>query len=56
MLQKLKWYYATRAIGVFIVAYELFLNANTPERGTLILAGVGLLGFDFVARKDKGDS
>ena len=54
-LSKIKWYYITRLIGTIMVFYELFGSANSPERGTIILAGCGILGFDYVARKDKGD-
>ena len=53
VLQKLKWYYFTRGIGVTMVLYELLFAAGTPERGTIILAGCGMLGFDYVARKEK---
>lgn len=52
-VHKLKWYYATRAIGTIVVLYELFFAVGTAERGTIILAGCGILGFDWVARKEK---
>lgn len=55
MLTKLKWYYFTRLIGTIMVFYELFSKAGSPERGTIILAGCGILGFDYVTRK-KTDS
>ncbi len=55
MFERLHWYYVTRGIGATMVLYELFSKASSPERGTIILAGCGIMGFDYVARKDKGD-
>lgn len=52
-LGKLRWYHATRGIGAIVVLWELFFAAGTPERGTIILAGMGVLGFDFVQRAEK---
>ena len=52
MLQKLRWYYFTRGIGTIMVLYELLIATGSPERGTIILAGCGLLGFDYVTRKE----
>jgi hypothetical protein len=50
----LKWYYFTRGLGATMVVYELFFVNGTAERGTIILAGCGMAGYDFVSRKDKG--
>lgn len=49
----LKWYYATRGVGALLVVYGLLVD-HTPERGTLIITGAGLMGVDKVAR--GGDS
>ena len=48
----LRWYHVTRAIGVVVFLYGVFVD-DTPERGTLILTGAGLAGFDKVARTDS---
>lgn len=45
------WYYVTRAVGTAILLYGVFAD-HTPERGTIILAGAGLLGVDKVARAE----
>lgn len=45
------WYYATRAIGASILLFGVF-GDETPERGTIILTGAGLLGLDKVARSE----
>jgi hypothetical protein len=50
-LGSIRWYHATRALGIFLVLYGV-LGDSTPERGTLILGGLGLLGFDSVKRSD----
>ena len=51
---KLKWYWFTRLLGTTIILYELFGAAGSPERGTIILVGAGILGYDFVVhRSDK---
>jgi len=55
VFEKIKWYYVTRLLGLTMVLYELFSSAGSPERGTIILAGCGIMGFDYVARKEKGD-
>jgi hypothetical protein len=49
------WYFATRAIGVFMVIYGLLVD-KTPERGTIVVTGAGLAGFDRVVRKDEDTS
>lgn len=48
---KLHWYYVTRALGTALLLYGAFAD-DTPERGTLILTGAGLLGIDKVARNE----
>lgn len=47
----IEWYYVTRALGVLVFLYGVFVDAS-PERGTIILAGAGLAGFDKVARSE----
>ena len=32
--------------------YELLID-HSPERGTVILAAFGIMGFDWVARREK---
>lgn len=44
----LKWFHATRALGVLVFLYGVFVD-RSPERGTIILSGAGLAGFDKVA-------
>lgn len=45
----LRWYYATRVLGVAMICFGILAD-HTAERGTIILTGAGLLGFDKVAR------
>lgn len=45
------WYYVTRAIGTILILFGVF-GDHTPERGTIILTGAGLLGIDKVARSE----
>jgi hypothetical protein len=45
------WYYATRAMGVFMVLFGVLVD-KSGERGTIIVTGAGLAGFDRVVRKD----
>lgn len=47
----LPWEFVTRAIGFGLLVYGLLLD-NTSERGTIILAGVGFLGYDRVAKSE----
>lgn len=47
----LRWYYATRALGVAVLLYGLLVD-HSPDRGTIILIGSGLLGLDKVARSE----
>ena len=49
------WYFATRALGAFMVGYGLLVD-KTPERGTIIVTGAGLAGFDKVVRRDEEQS
>lgn len=46
------WYFVTRLLGVSILIYGVFAD-QTSERGTIILAGAGLLGIDKVARSES---
>ena len=50
--KKLPWYFFTRAIGAIAALYELVLD-RSPERGTIIIAAFGLMGFDWVARREE---
>jgi hypothetical protein len=45
------WYYLTRLMGSIMLMFGLFAD-HTPERGTIILTGAGLLGIDKVARSE----
>jgi hypothetical protein len=54
--EKLRWYYWTRFLGSTIVLFELFLAQGTPERGTILVVGAGMLGFDSVVRKADSKS
>jgi hypothetical protein len=45
------WPYATRTIGAVMVGYGMFFD-DSAERGTIILAGVGFLGYEFVQRSE----
>lgn len=47
----LRWYYATRVLGVAMICFGVLAD-HTAERGTIILTGAGLLGFDKVARTE----
>lgn len=47
-----KWYWATRSIGAFTALYELLLD-HSNERGTIILAAFGIMGFDWVSRRER---
>jgi hypothetical protein len=48
---EIKWFHVTRAIGVLVFLYGVFLDTS-GERGTIILTGAGLAGFDKVAKPD----
>ncbi len=49
-----KWYFATRLLGAFLIVFGALFD-QSPERGTLILTGAGLLGIDKVARTEKAE-
>lgn len=49
---KAEWWHITRTLGVVVFLYGVFLD-HSPERGTIILTGAGLAGFDKVARSDS---
>jgi len=48
---KIEWFHITRAVGVLVFLYGVFLDTS-GERGTIILTGAGLAGFDKVARPE----
>lgn len=50
-LPSVPWYYITRALGVGLILYGLLLD-DTGERGTIILSGIGLIGYDTVKRSE----
>lgn len=51
-IHSFKWFYVSRGVGALLAIYGLLLD-HTPERGTIIVTGAGLLGFDRVAHRDK---
>jgi hypothetical protein len=50
----LPWYYVTRTLGAAMVVYGLVID-HSPERGTIILGGLGLLGYDSVKRSEPSE-
>jgi hypothetical protein len=48
---RFQWFWVTRTLGTILILFGVF-GDHTPERGTIILTGAGLLGFDKVARSD----
>lgn len=50
-INKLRWTYATRAIGLGLLAFAV-LNPKDPDRGTFILGAMGFLGSELVANKE----
>jgi hypothetical protein len=48
-----QWFWATRSIGAFVALYEVLLDHGS-ERGTIILAAFGVMGFDYVAKRERG--
>jgi hypothetical protein len=50
-MKALPWYYATRGLGIVLILFGVFAD-HTPERGTIIVTGAGLLGIDRVARSE----
>lgn len=53
MRKYLKWFYFTRGLGTITVLYELFFATGTAERGTIILAGFGIFGYDLAVRREQ---
>lgn len=47
----LRWYFVTRGVGLVLVVYGLLVD-HTPERGTILVGGFGLIGLDKVARSE----
>lgn len=47
----LRWFHITRSVGVLVFLYGVFMD-DSPERGTIILLGAGLAGFDKVSRTE----
>jgi hypothetical protein len=48
----MKWYHVTRLLGVFLTIYGVLVDSS-GDRGTIIIAGLGLLGYDKVARSEN---
>ena len=55
-LHRLRWYHFTRVMGAIVLFYELFFDKTSPDRGTIIIAAIGLAGYELVARTDRGKS
>jgi len=57
LIQKLHvpWYYVTRGLGAGFLVFGLLFDSS-PDRGTIILTGAGLLGIDKVARSEAPPS
>lgn len=47
------WFYFTRGFGIAMIVFGLLFD-DTGDRGTIILTGAGIAGFDKVARSDSG--
>lgn len=45
------WEYVTRLIGASMVLYGMLID-HSGDRGTIILAGVGFLGYEFVQKSE----
>lgn len=43
--------YVTRGIGATMVLYGMLFD-HSGDRGTIILAGVGFLGYEFVSKTE----
>lgn len=52
LVNRLRWFHVTRALGVLMVAYGVVVD-HTPDRGTIILTGAGIAGFDRVKSSDE---
>lgn len=50
-LPSIPWFFVTRTIGVVMIGYGLLFD-ETDDRGTIILAGVGIAFGDKVARAE----
>lgn len=47
----IRWFHVTRALGFLVFFYGLLVD-HSPERGTIILIGAGMAGYDKVARSE----
>lgn len=52
-MNRLRWFHATRVLGVMGFVYGLFLD-KSGDRATIIIASIGLMGYDKVARSEPG--
>lgn len=50
----IRWHHVTRAVGVLVFFFGLLVD-HSPERGTIILMGAALAGFDKVAKSGSDD-
>jgi hypothetical protein len=54
-VKKLRWFYATRVVGLSIVIYEVVLDKGSADRGTIIIAACGLAGYELVAKRGSSE-
>lgn len=52
MLRRPQWFHVARALGVGMIVYGVGFD-DSPERGTIILGGIGLAFGDRVLRSDE---
>ena len=45
----IRWFHVTRALGALVFLYGVFVD-DSPERGTVVLIGAGMAGFDKFTR------
>lgn len=50
-MNRLRWFHATRFFGAMGFIYGLFLD-KSGDRATIIIASIGLMGYDKVARSE----
>lgn len=49
---EIQWFHITRLVGVITFLFGLFVD-QSGDRGTILLLGAGMAGFDKVARSDQ---
>jgi hypothetical protein len=50
---RLTWFHVTRFIAIALLIYAFGFEENAGNRGTMVMAAVGLLGAEPVARRDQ---